>query len=261
MPCSLAGDLKTRGHVRLKASVAPVLQQARGEMQSKLLSGASISFLLLDKSRVECSRYISAEVWKITTAASLCQRLAKMPYLLHAIFSFFSAPAAVSVLTPCSDANETEAQRELITHPSSSCLESRGQDLHSSRWIPESRSCSLSCRDGDISLRARQWQLGAGLLCQAVLWLPQLERLFFLVPAESTLRWDTTVCQNIELLCTCLRCAGPWLCLESLRRTYIALLNKSQALTLSTASLRCPDLLGGLRVFSSRKKKIIIFFY
>lgn len=142
--------------------------------------------------------------------------------------SVFSSPAEVGVLTPCSDANKTLAQREEIAHPLSSCWESWSQDFALDQM--DSRvEALLLCWNGDITLRARQWRLGTRLLCQAVPWLPQLERLSFLEPTESTLRWDATVCQNIELLCTCLRCSGPWLCSESLRRTYIALLHKSQA--------------------------------
>lgn len=168
--------------------------------------------------------------------------------------SVFSSPAEVGVLTPCSDANKTIAQREEIADPLSSCWESWGQDFALDQMDSRVEGLLL-CWNGDITLRARQWRLGTRLLRQAVPWLPQLERLSFLEPTESTLRWDATVCQNIELLCTCLRCSGPWLCSESLRRTYIALLNKSQAPPmLSTASLQCPDLLGGLRVSSSGKK-------
>lgn len=55
-------------------------------MQNKLFAGASFSFLLLDKPCVECSRYISAEVWKIIPAGSLCQLLAKMRYFLYVSF-------------------------------------------------------------------------------------------------------------------------------------------------------------------------------
>lgn len=86
VPSSLTGDLKTRGLARPEAPVASVLQQAGGKMQNRLFAGASLSFLLLDKPCVECSRYISAEVWKIIPAGSLCQLLAKMPYLLHVSF-------------------------------------------------------------------------------------------------------------------------------------------------------------------------------
>lgn len=86
VPSSLTGDLKTCGLVRPETPVASVLQQAGGKMQNKLFAGASFSFLLLDKPCEECSRYISAEVWKIIPAGSLCQLLAKMPYLLHVSF-------------------------------------------------------------------------------------------------------------------------------------------------------------------------------
>lgn len=41
----------------------------------------------------------------------------------------FSSPAEVGVLTPCSDASKTKAQREEIAHPLSSRWESWSQDF------------------------------------------------------------------------------------------------------------------------------------
>lgn len=56
--------------------------------------------------------------------------------------SVFSSAAEVGVLTPCSDANKTLAQREEIAHPLSAVGNCGAKILHSIRWIPESRLCS-----------------------------------------------------------------------------------------------------------------------